>query len=316
MTIETTNTTTDIFCYKDWAIGDAGVTGTFLIPGAPVKNMKPATKPLAIKLPDGGYIHSMHTCHLDIPWLPPQATEAYIVLGLAHTSLISIKQLCNYGCIVTYDALACRVYCSQRLVWIGQREPKTDFWVLPLKPKTPPSTTSTTTSPTTHLANNAYTMTSKASLSCYLHQCAFSPTIATWTKAINNGQFISWPDLTSAAVHKYLPPSPATDKGHRKRTQQNIRSTNKKENQESNDNNNPQMETMEEPKLMHLFCFAAIADLNKGTNFINNTGKLPVHSLEGYLYLMILYDHATNAIAPLQSMESTKFVKAFQKQVT
>ncbi|KAL7462117.1 hypothetical protein ACHAXS_005380 [Conticribra weissflogii] len=37
MAIETTNATTDIFCNKDWAIGEAAATGTFLIPGAPVK---------------------------------------------------------------------------------------------------------------------------------------------------------------------------------------------------------------------------------------------------------------------------------------
>ncbi|KAL7462118.1 hypothetical protein ACHAXS_005381 [Conticribra weissflogii] len=235
----------------------------------------------------------MHTCHLDIPWLPPQATEAHIVQGLAHTSLISIKQLCNHGCIVTNDALACRVYYNHCLVWIGQREPKTGLWVLPLQRKTPPSTISTTTSPTTHSVNSAYTMTSKASLLCYLHQCAFSPTIVTWTKAIDNGQFISWPGLTSAAVRKYLPPSPANDKGHMKRTHQNIRSTKKKEKQGSNDNNNPPMETMEEPKLMNLFCFAAIADLNKGTIYINNMGKFP---------------------HPCDQLESTKFVAAFQKQ--
>ncbi len=91
----------------------------------------------------------------------------------------------------------------------------------------PPTSTTNTTNhnntyklpiTTTHSANSAYAMTSKASVFRYLHQCASSPTIATLTKAIDNGQFILWPGLTSAAVQKYLTPSPVADKGHMKRT--------------------------------------------------------------------------------------------------
>jgi hypothetical protein len=38
---------------RKWAIADAGATGHFMMMGAPVVNMKPATKPITIKLPDG-----------------------------------------------------------------------------------------------------------------------------------------------------------------------------------------------------------------------------------------------------------------------
>ena len=69
---------------RKWAIADAGATGHFMMMGAPVVNMKPATKPITIKLPDGKDIQSTHTCNLNIPWLPPQMTEAHIVPGMAH----------------------------------------------------------------------------------------------------------------------------------------------------------------------------------------------------------------------------------------
>ena len=61
-------------------------------------------------------------------------------------------------------------------------------------------------------------MTSKASLNQYLHQATFSPPKATFLKALQNNQFVTWPGLTVKAVQKYLPESsPATDKGHMKR---------------------------------------------------------------------------------------------------
>eukprot|EP00970_Alexandrium_tamarense_P017799 scaffold11398_cov137-Alexandrium_tamarense.AAC.1 len=302
--------------------------------------MQPAVHPLTITLPDGQCIHSTHTCNLDIPWLPPAATKAHIVPGLAHTSLISIKQLCDNGCRVIYDDMACRVYYQHQLVWIGQQEPTMGLWILPLQPNRPNASNMTAyqqqyEAANLELANNAYTMTSKSELIKFLHQCAFSPTIPTWIKAIDNGQFSSWPGLTSAAVRKYLPPSPATDKGHMKRLRQNIRSTRPKQHSPSTtaeDNManrlkqliseeldaNPPAEKMEEGNGTNVFCFAAIADKIEGTVYVDNTGRFPVRSLEGHLYLFILYDYGSNAILveALKTMESKEFIAAFQKKIS
>ena len=87
----------------DMAIADAGATAHFAIPGAPVINKKIASNPLTINLPDGEQLHSTHTCELDIPWLPQAARIAHIIPGIQHTSLISIKVLCDMGCKVSYD---------------------------------------------------------------------------------------------------------------------------------------------------------------------------------------------------------------------
>ena len=73
-----------------WAISDSGATGHFLIAGAPAVNIKPATKPIAITLPNGKIIKSTHTCNLDIPWLPEHLTEAHIVPGLGHASPVLV----------------------------------------------------------------------------------------------------------------------------------------------------------------------------------------------------------------------------------
>ena len=54
----------------------------------------------------------------------------------------------------------------------------------------------------------------KSDLISYLHACCFSPNISTFIKAVKNGNFITWPGLTTSAISKHLHPSIATAKGH------------------------------------------------------------------------------------------------------
>ena len=54
------------------AIGDTGTTGHFIRPVAPVDDVKIATQPIEIEMPNGEIEHSSHTCHLRIPNLPKE----------------------------------------------------------------------------------------------------------------------------------------------------------------------------------------------------------------------------------------------------
>jgi hypothetical protein len=157
----------------DQAIADAGATGHFVIPGTPVTHITRTTNPLVINLPDGEKLVSTHICRLNVPWLPDEACDTHIVPGLAHTSLISMKILCDTGCKVIYDENTCSVYFNHKMMWIGQREPSTGLWVLPLDPTNAPEDPANhhpTDTATNHVANNAYTsMTSKDALIKYLH---------------------------------------------------------------------------------------------------------------------------------------------------
>ena len=60
-----------------------------------------------IKLPDGTIVWSIHTCNLDIPWLSHKITQANIVPGLKHSSLISTKKLCETGCNMVVNLSSC-----------------------------------------------------------------------------------------------------------------------------------------------------------------------------------------------------------------
>ena len=98
------------------AIADAGATAHFLLPGAPVTNVQPTLYPLTINLLDGGMIKSTHTCLLDMPWIPFKARIEHIVLGLVHTSLVSISTLCDAECKVGYNDDTCDVYFNRKKV--------------------------------------------------------------------------------------------------------------------------------------------------------------------------------------------------------
>ena len=122
---------------EDFAILDSGATAHFIIQGTNVLNQQPATQPLHIKLPNGSIIKSTHTCNLNIPWLPTSMTEAHIVPGLTHSSLVATKKFCDAGCTVTFDADKCHIFHQDNLVLEGIRDKVTGLWIIPLNPTTP-----------------------------------------------------------------------------------------------------------------------------------------------------------------------------------
>eukprot|EP00804_Cyclotella_cryptica_P011806 CCRYP_011362-RA/>CCRYP_011362-RA protein AED:0.53 eAED:0.54 QI:0/0/0/1/0/0/2/0/111 len=85
---------------RDFAILDSGATAHFIIQGANVLNQMPATHPLHIKLPDGSFIKSTHL-QPQHPMVPASMTEAHIVPGLMHSSLVATRKFCDAGSLLT-----------------------------------------------------------------------------------------------------------------------------------------------------------------------------------------------------------------------
>ena len=69
--------------------------GNFVLPGAPVDDVKVVEHSIEIEMPNGVIERSTHTCYLRIPYLPGELREAHIVPGLSHSSLLSIKKICR-----------------------------------------------------------------------------------------------------------------------------------------------------------------------------------------------------------------------------
>ena len=136
--------------------------------------------PITITLPNGKVIQSTHTCNLDIPWLPAQITEAHIIPGLAHASLISTRKFCDAGYKVVFDMNECRVYYNRKIVLVGDQDPTTQLWRLPIKPNKKSSNSSSTINnldrhlqnnqPIPHTANTLYTLPYKQNQLKYMHQ--------------------------------------------------------------------------------------------------------------------------------------------------
>lgn len=77
-------------------------------------------------------MYSTHEAELDLPSLPMAARRVHIVPALSTASLLSMGQLCDAGCHVTFDAAAVNVYHHDRIILSGNRAPTTGLWHLNL----------------------------------------------------------------------------------------------------------------------------------------------------------------------------------------
>ena len=117
-----------------WACADSGCTANICIPGTPLKNLRPTTKPIKLKTADGSYIYTTHEGEIDIPGLPQAARKAHICPGLANMSLVGIKTLVDAGCEVLFSKDDCIVIYKGSIVWKGGRQARSGLWILPLSP--------------------------------------------------------------------------------------------------------------------------------------------------------------------------------------
>ena len=150
-------------------------------------------------------------------------------------------------------------------------------------------------------------MKTKADLVQYLHRCALSPVLHTWTKAIDAGYFATWPSLTSELVRKHLPKLLATAIGHLKQDRKNIHST------------KPSITTaplvlpsQHAPLARYHQVFVETVELT-GKVSTDQTGRFPVTSSCSSKYLMFLYDHDSNAIIPdpIKSRSEAELIRAY-----
>jgi hypothetical protein len=180
---------------NDTAILDSGCTSIFLSAAAPCSDKQAAHVLLNVNMPNGTTIQSSHTCNLLLTDLPPQVRQAHILPGLVHNSLISVGQLCDNGCSVTFTQDQLTVSKNETCVMYGYRDPKSHLWQVDLKKKFETNQVQ---------CNHAHDNSNQKGLINYLHAACFSPVKSTWITAIKNGNFSSWPGLTEHAVEKHL----------------------------------------------------------------------------------------------------------------
>jgi hypothetical protein len=176
-----------------------------------------ATSPIIVTLPNGDTISSTHEATLPFPDLPRHALTAHIFPDLHGHALLSIGTFCDAGCTAIFSATEVAINFQGKTVLKGTRQPP-GLWKTTQQP-------TTTMVSSIGMANGAFSNQLKSNALKFLHAACFSPTTATWTKAINHGFFCSWPMLTAKTVRQHLPKSVATAMGHMDQSRKNQRST-------------------------------------------------------------------------------------------
>jgi hypothetical protein len=163
------------------ALLDSGCTSHFLLANAKCSSKKSTATHLAVRLPNGDTITSTHNATLNIPSLPHAARKGHILPGLAQHSLLSVGQMCDSGCSVTFTASHVTVTNGESTILTGLRDKESSLWRAPLEPDTP------LTFGHEHSPQNVYEQKSIQDTITYLHACCFSPVTDTWIKSIQNG---------------------------------------------------------------------------------------------------------------------------------
>jgi hypothetical protein len=173
--------------------------------------------PLTVRLPNGATVKSTHTAALDIPELKKYASIAHVSPGMADHSLLSVGQLYNESCTVTFRIESVTLYNSQGIqILRGAQDLETGLWRINMRKKHKKTQK--------EVSNNVYELRNTGVLVNYLHKYMFSPTKYALLQAVKNGHLITWPELTEQAINKHLKLTPATNMGHMNQRRQNIRS--------------------------------------------------------------------------------------------
>ena len=230
-------------------------------------------------------------------------------------------QLCDAGCIVTFDAKSVAVHRNNELLLDGVRTPDTGLWHLSLVKA---SLETTAASPATipppmllHQSFAAIQSATPAELVAFAHAALFSPALSTLTTALKRGFLPNFMGLTAKSLRKYPPHSVAMVKGHLDQARKNQRST-KKDLQPSApalmpDDDVPFPES-DPGNLRAHHCYASVFEPATGQIHSDQTGKFVVASSAGNNYVLVVYDYNSNSIllAPMRSRTGPCILEAFK----
>ena len=234
------------------------------------------------------------------------------------TPLLSLGQLCDDGCEIHLDSKNLIAVKNDKVVLNGKRNLQDGLWDVPIPQNTDlvdddgwtlvkkKRKNNNNTPPIQHRANIILRKDkTKLELAQWLHASCGSPNKSTFVKAIEKGNFITWPGLSSNLIKKHLPMSEATAKGHLNQERKNLQSTkptiiiNNKIKLESSiqEIDEDHFPLSEQPNNKSHHCFATMVSFETTAKaYSDQTGKFPFTSSRGNQYLLIVYDYDSNAI--------------------
>ena len=139
-------------------------------------------------------------------------------------------------------------------------------------------------------------------LARYLHASCFLPVNSTWKQAIKKKHFQSWPGLIPQLVHKHLPLSTATVRGHLHKQRQKLQSTkyvkqhkfiDKKSKLDLHRNFPTSLEPNDKSNQV---AYVVIDKKELSTGYQDLTRRFPVRSTQGNEYVLVGYHYDANCI--------------------
>jgi hypothetical protein len=290
---------------------DSGATSSFVRPEENLPITGSSCK--VVRLPDGSPIQVTHTAILPFESLSAEAQKSHVLPGLRPNSLVSVGKFSDAGYTTIFHPHGEGVTVHKKNTFRLQsfRKPVLQGWrdasglLRASCDEKKPIRVSQTDNET---AANVYNLPSIPQTIRYLHAAAGFPTKDSWIKAINNGNYKTWPGITAKAVSKHYPESVETQKGHMKKQRQNVRSTKQKVIVEA---------TSEDGELTH-------ADIKQNimvkimnvdaTVYTDQTGRFPVQSSRGNTSLMVFFDVDANYIdaEPIRNHHDNQMIPAYQ----
>ena len=220
------------------------------------------------------------------PSLSQNAKQANILPGLANASLLSIGKLCNDDCTAIFTKHNFYVVKNNSVLLEGTRNWSDGLWDIPLpnhRPKKQAEDASINSNSINYIVQKDQP---KYKLAAYLHACLFSPSLSTLQKSITNKNLLTFPNIDRINFKQALGPTKSEAKGHLDQEASGLQST------KQTDDAFP---TKEEPSYQAMLSMVESANLNQ-KSYLDLTGKFPHTSSRGYKYVLIVYDHDSNAI--------------------
>jgi hypothetical protein len=155
-------------------------------------------------------------------------------------------------------------------------------------------------------ANSIYNLPSTKQAIKWLHAVCGYPVKLTCLKTIKAGNCIGWPMLTERNVQKYYLETTKTAKWHLNQTRRNVRPT--KVNASPIETCNTSH--LHSKKVCDVYTQTYMV---RETMFSDQTGQLPIRSLCGHKYIMVMVEINSNAILlePMKNRKNAKMIRAY-----
>jgi hypothetical protein len=152
-------------------------------------------------------------------------------------------------------------------------------------------------------ANKVYDLPSIEQAIKWMHAVCGYPVKLTWLKA---GNYVGWPMLTECNVQKYYPKTTKTAKGHLNQTRKNVQSAKVKATLLETCNTSH----LHGKKVCNVYTQTYMV---RKTMFSDQTGQLPIQSLCGNKYIMVMVEINSNAILmePMKNHKDVEMIRAY-----